>query len=98
MPTFAYRILAPRPDFAATLQPPEMELMGRHFAHLQRLQAEGVVRYAGRAANGDYGLCVFEAPDEAAARAIAQADPAVAGGLVSVEVHPFVVVLDGPAR
>ena len=96
MPAFAYRILPPRPDFVATIQPEEMALMGRHFEHLQRLHAAGVC-YVGRAENGDYGFCVFEAPDEGAARRIAESDPAVAEGLMRLELHPFQVVFDAPA-
>ena len=97
MPTFAYRILPPRDDFVATIQPEEMALMGRHFEHLRKLHAEGVVRYVGRAENGDYGFCVFEALDEARARALAESDPAVAEGLMRLELHPFQVVFDAPA-
>ncbi len=98
MPTYAYRILSPRPDFATTIQPAEMALMGRHFEHLQKLHAQGAIRYVGRAENGDYGFCVFDAENEAEARRIGASDPAVAEGLVSLEVHPFVVVFDSPAR
>jgi uncharacterized protein len=97
MPTYAYRILPPRADFVATIQPPEMALMGRHFDHLQKLHAQGVVRYVGRAENGDYGFCVFDAPDDAQARAIAESDPSVAEGLMRLEIHPFKVVFDAPA-
>ena len=97
MPTFAYRILPPRADFVATIQPPEMAVMGRHFEHLQKLHAQGTIRYVGRAENGDYGFCVFDAPDEAQARRIAESDPAVAEGLMRLELHPFLVVFDAPA-
>ena len=97
MPTYAYRILPPRTDFVATIQPPEMALMGRHFEHLQKLHAQGIVRYVGRAENGDYGLCVFDAADEGQARSIAESDPAVAEGLMRLELHPFMVVFDGAA-
>lgn len=97
MPTYAYRILPPRNAFVATIQPQEMALMGRHFEHLQKLHAAGVVRYVGRAENGDYGFCVFDAPDEGAARRIAESDPAVAEGLMRLELHSFQVVFDGPA-
>ena len=96
MPTYAYRILPPRADFAASMAPAEMALMGRHWEHVQALHAEGVVRYVGRALNGDYGFCVYEAADESEAQAIAASDPAVAEGLMRVEVHPFHVAIEGP--
>ena len=97
MPTFAYRILPPRADFAATITPEEMAIMGRHWEHLQALHATGAVRFVGRAENGDYGFCVFDAPDEGEARRLAEADPAVAEGLMRVKVHAFAVVIDRPA-
>jgi uncharacterized protein YciI len=94
VPTFAYRILPPRAEFVATMQPEEMAVMGRHWEHIQALHARGVIRYVGRAENG---FCVLEAADEAEARAIAASDPAVAEGLMRLEVHAFAVVLDRPA-
>ena len=97
MPTFAYRILPPRAEFATTITPEEMAIMGRHWGHLQALHATGAVRFVGRAENGDYGFCVFDAPDEGEARRIAWSDPAVAEGLMRVEVHAFAVVIDRPA-
>ena len=97
MPTFAYHILPPRSDFAATITPKEIEIMGRHWGHLHALHATGAVRFVGRAENGDYGFCVFDAPDEGEARRIAEADPAVGEGLMRVEVHAFAVLIDRPA-
>lgn len=97
MPIYAYRILPPREGFAATIQPQEMALMGRHFEHLQRLHARGIVHYVGRAEDGAYGFCVFEAEGDSQARAIAESDPAVAEGLMRLELHPFRVVFDRPA-
>jgi uncharacterized protein YciI len=40
-----------------------------------------------------FGVAIFEAPDEDAARKFLQGDPAVAGGLMTVELHPFAVTL-----
>ncbi|NGM44000.1 hypothetical protein G5B31_00465 [Rhodobacter sp. SGA-6-6] len=96
MPTFLYRILPPRADFAATVTEAEMAVMGRHFGYLQGLHAAGRLRFVGRAENGDFGLAVVEAADEAEARAVAEADPAVAEGLMRAEVHAFRIVdMDG---
>lgn len=92
MPQFSYRILPGRADFAATLTEAEMATMGAHFAYLQGLQAEGRLHFVGRTENGDWGLVVFDAGDEAEAQRIAGADPAVASGLVAVEVHAFRIV------
>lgn len=92
MSAFLYRILPPRADFAATITEAEMEVMGQHFGYLQNLHAAGKVHFVGRAENGDFGLVVFEATDMAEARSVAAADPAVAGGLMQVEVHAFRIV------
>jgi uncharacterized protein YciI len=51
---------------------------------------------AGRTSeSGDktFGISIFEAPDEDAARKFMQEDPAVAGGLMTAELHPFAVAL-----
>jgi uncharacterized protein YciI len=79
------------------MAPEEMAEMGRHWEQIQRLQGQGVVHFVGRALNGDYGLCVFDAEDEAKAQGIAESDPAVAEGLLRVEVHAFAVVIDRAA-
>jgi uncharacterized protein YciI len=90
--TFIYRILPPRADFAATLSSDEAETMSAHFDYLTALNGERRVIFVGRAENGDFGLVVYRAADLLEARAIAEADPAVASGLMRVEVHEFRVV------
>jgi len=97
MPTFAYRILPPRAQFAATITPEEMAIMGRHWGHLQTLHTPGAVRFVGRAENGDYEFCVLDAADEGEARRMAWSDPAVAEGLMRGELHAFTIVIDRPA-
>lgn len=92
MPDFAYRILPPRADFAATLTDAEAALLRRHFDYLTRLNGEGRLSFVGRTENGDWGLCVFQAKDLAEADRIARADPVVAEGLMQVEVHHFRIV------
>ena len=52
--------------------------------------------FAGRRSEpGDktFGVAIFEASDEAAARKFMQADPAIMGGLMTAELHPFAVAL-----
>jgi len=70
----------------------EARVVARHAEHLQRLAHEGTVHHFGRTAVDDertLGLVVFEAEDEAAARALADADPAVAAGVMCAEVFPY---------
>ena len=67
-----------RENFAATMTEVERECWSRHADRLEALTEEGVVL-----------LAVFEAEDEAAAWAFVNADPTVAEGHVTAELHPF---------
>ena len=40
-------------------------------------------------AKANTGICVFEAPDEDAARAYMEADPTIASGIAKGELRPF---------
>lgn len=70
--------------------------LSRHFARFQRAIETGELILAGRTKEpGDktFGIAIFEAKDEAAARAFMESDPAVVGGLMTAELHPFAVAL-----
>jgi len=72
-------------------------VLDRHFARFQGAIKSRQLILAGRTKEqGDktFGIAIFEAPDEAAARAFMQADPAVEGGLMTAELHPFAVALE----
>jgi uncharacterized protein YciI len=92
MSAFIYRILPPRENFVATITATEQAVMGRHFAYLTGLHAAGKVHFVGRAENGDFGLAVIEAEGLAEAESMGRADPAVAEGLMRLEVHAFRIV------
>ena len=73
------------------------EVLERHFARFQEAAKSGQLILAGRTSEpGDktFGIAIFEASDEAAARKFMQADPAVAGRLMTAELHPFAVALE----
>jgi uncharacterized protein YciI len=89
-----YFLQPPRDNFAATMTAAEQEVWGRHFARLQHLYAEGTIVLVGPTlGEKNTGICVFEAPDEAAARALMEADPAIAEGFATGELRPFKVSL-----
>ena len=72
-------------------------VLERHFARFQEATKSGQLILAGRTKEpGDktFGIAIFEAPDETAARTFMQADPAVAGGLMTAELHPFAAALE----
>jgi len=94
MVEWIYFLHAPREDFAATMTDEERAVWGEHFERLQRLMAEGTLVLAGPTLGRvNTGICVIEAPDEDAARAIMEADPAIAGGYARGELRPFRVSL-----
>jgi uncharacterized protein YciI len=94
MAEWIYFLHPPRDDFAATLTEAEEEAWGRHWQRLQRLHAEGVIVLAGPTLGRvNTGLCVFEAPDEAAARAVMDGDPVIAEGFARGELRPMRVAL-----
>jgi uncharacterized protein YciI len=68
----------------------------RHFARFQEAIKTGQLILAGRTSeSGDrtFGIAIFEASDEVAARKFMEEDPAVASGLMTAELHPFAVAL-----
>ena len=70
--------------------------LSRHFARFKHAVETGELILAGRTSEpGDktFGIAIFEAKDEAAARAFMESDPAVVAGLMTAELHPFAVAL-----
>ena len=94
MDTWIYFIHPPRRDFAATMTEAEGEAWSRHWARIKRLYADGRILFVGPTLGHlNTGICVFEAPDEAAATAFMREDPAIAEGFATGELRPFRVSL-----
>jgi uncharacterized protein YciI len=94
MSTWIYLIHPPRENFAATMTDPEKEAWDRHWERIKRLYAEGTIVLVGPTLGShNTGICVFEAPDEAAARAVMEGDPTIAEGFARGELRPFHVSL-----
>lgn len=90
MAEWIYFIHPPRDDFAATMTDAEQAAWAEHFARLQRLLADGQLILAGPTLGRiNTGVCVFEAPDEAAARQVMAEDPAIKLGFARGELRPF---------
>jgi uncharacterized protein len=71
-------------------------VLQRHFVRFQEAAKSGQLILAGRTSEPNdktFGIAIFEAADEHVARKFMQEDPAVAGGLMTVELHPFAVAL-----
>jgi len=94
MAEWIYFIHAPREDFAATMTREEDRVWAEHFERLKRLLAQGTLILAGPTLGQiNTGLAIIEAPDEATARRIMEAEPTIAGGLATGELRGFRIAL-----
>jgi uncharacterized protein len=69
----------------------------RHFNRFKAAIESGQLILAGRTdepGEKTFGIAIFGATDETAARKFMNKDPAVAGGLMTAELHPFRVALE----
>jgi uncharacterized protein YciI len=90
MAEWLYFIHAPRENFGATMTDEEQRVWGEHAQLLERRLAEGSLILAGPTLGPiNTGICVFEAPDEDAARAYMAEDPTIASGIARGELRPF---------
>jgi len=89
--------LVPRLYADASWTDEDKKVLQRHFVRFQEAIKAGKLILAGRTSeSGDktFGIAIFEAKDEAAARKFMEEDPAVAVGLMTAELHPFTVALE----
>jgi len=93
MPEWIYVIRAAREGFKTEPTEAELALMAAHFDYLKSLHADGSVVLAGRTDGAEFGLIVFEAEDEDAARGVMNADPSVANGVMDATLYPYRVAL-----
>ncbi len=88
--------LVPRLHADANWTAEDNAVLGRHLKRFQEAIASGQLILAGRTmepGEKTFGIAIFEAADEAAARTFMDGDPAVSGGLMTAELHPFAVAL-----
>ena len=85
---FVYKLIPPRPTFAADMTEAEQAIMGDHAAYWTTLFEEGSVVVFGVVLDqaGAWGLAVVEADDEADVRALAAEDPAITTGLCRFDI------------
>jgi uncharacterized protein YciI len=72
--------------------PAEAALVAQHLAYLQNLAEQGIVVLAGRTQKADewaFGIVIFRAVSEEAARAVMNNDPAVQNGVMRAELFPY---------
>lgn len=72
----------------------DREAAMKHFERLRAAGERGPVILAGRTeepADKTFEIVVFEAPDEATARAFMESDPAVKARIMTAELHPYMI-------
>jgi uncharacterized protein YciI len=96
---FLYRIQPSRPGLLREgPTPEEAEVIEQHAAYVGDLTERGVVQLAGRTLNTDpsaFGIVIFRAESEQAARTIMQQDPAVKHGVMAAELFPYRISFAG---
>ena len=94
---FLYRLHATRAEMLKTgATKEESAVVEEHFDYLKDLARKGVVILVGRTLTTDestFGLTIFRAESEEAAREIMNNDPAVKKGVMRAALFPFRVAL-----
>ncbi len=93
--TFAYVLKPIRPDFVDTMSPEEERIVEVHFEYLKRKLEEGILVFAGRCLDGEFGIVIFRAESQQEAEAFMGNDPAVREGVMTAEFYPFLTALIG---
>ena len=88
---YLYKLIPPRPTFAADMTDVEAAVMAEHATYWSALVAEGGVVAFGPVLDpvGVWGLAIVEADDEAAVHEIGAEDPAVTSNLATFDVYPM---------
>jgi uncharacterized protein YciI len=93
IPTFVYILTPNRPSLVEDVSPEEELVLDEHFEYLQRALAEGKLVLAGRCLDADFGIVVFRATTEGAAKEFMNDDPAVKSEVMTARLKPFRIAL-----
>ncbi|MFH2102268.1 MAG: YciI family protein [Chloroflexota bacterium] len=93
MPEYIYLLHPFRHGFFDAPTPEEEAVMSEHFEYLKAATAAGTVLLAGPCLDDTFGLVVFQAESEDAARAFMYNDPSVKNNVMLAELHPMRVSL-----
>lgn len=96
---FVYKIQPVRPAMLSQgPTPDEARIVSAHFSYLENLTQAGVVHLAGRTLTSEFasfGIIIFSADSEEAARELVSNDPAVKNRVMRAELYPFRIALLG---
>ena len=93
MPRYLYTIRMTRPAMKDDPTPQEQAIMGEHFAYLKARTEAGELLLAGPCLDAAFGIVIFDADSDDAARAIMENDPSVIHGVMQADLHPFRISL-----
>ncbi len=88
--------LTPRMHETTSWTEAENKIIAQHFARLAKATEDGQVILAGRTTeplDKTFGLVIFEAESNKAAKLFMESDPAVVGNIMSATLHPYSVAL-----
>jgi uncharacterized protein YciI len=95
MPEYIYLIHPFRDGFYEKPTAGEEAVMAEHFDYLKQAAAAGTVLLAGPCLDDSFGLVIFRAENEDAAKAFMFNDPSVKKNVMMAELHPMRVSLRG---
>lgn len=78
-----------RPAMVTDPTPDEQRIMADHFDYLKAKLNEGQLVLAGPCLDASFGVVIFSAHDDDAARRFMEADPAIAQGVMTADLRPF---------
>jgi len=82
-----------REGFFEQTTPEEDAIMEEHFEYLKQATESGIVLLAGPCLDATFGIIVFRAENEAAARSFMFNDPSVKNNVMMAELHPMRISL-----
>jgi uncharacterized protein YciI len=71
----------------------EAAVVDEHFEYLKKAFSEGKLTLAGRCVNAEFGIVIFRAKSEKQADEFVKNDPSVKKGVMTAEMHPFLIAL-----
>lgn len=89
MAEYLYLIHPYRQAFFDSPTREEEAVMDEHFNYLKGAAEKGIVLLAGPCLDKTFGVVVFQAEDDEAARAFMFADPSVKQNVMMAELHPM---------
>ncbi len=93
MKEYIYLIHPLRDEFFVSPTPLEDQLVEAHYDYLKQATEQGTVVLAGPCLDETFGVIIFRAENDAAAREFMLNDPSVKNNIMMAELHPMKISL-----